>query len=86
MAEWKARSCCCYPQYEQSLASYRKGVEIADKYLGPTHAITVTLRNSSIAAKRAIVNRDPKAKSKEGSTTGRAERPGRCPLISTTAD
>lgn len=28
-------------QFEQSLASYRKGVEIADKYLGPTHAITV---------------------------------------------
>lgn len=47
----------CPIQFEQSLASYRKGVEIAEKYLGPTHAITVTLRNSSIAAKRAIVNK-----------------------------
>jgi hypothetical protein len=47
-------------QYEQALGSYRKGVETAEKYLGPTHAITVTLRNSSIAAKRAILNKDPK--------------------------
>jgi len=42
-------------------------VEVAEKYLGPTHAITITLRNSSIAAKRAIVSKD---KSKQGGKDG----------------
>jgi hypothetical protein len=62
-------------QYEQSLGSYRKGVEIAEKYLGPSHAITVTLRNSSIAAKRAILNKEPKA-ARQGSGTTATHAPG----------
>jgi tetratricopeptide (TPR) repeat protein len=40
-------------RHEQSLLSYRKGVEVAERYLGPRHAIAVTLRNSLIAAKKA---------------------------------
>lgn len=39
-----------------ALASYRKGVQVADKYLGPDHAITATLRSSCIAARKAMNN------------------------------
>ena len=39
---------------ESSLESYRKGVEISQKYLGNKHGITVTLNNSYIAAKRTL--------------------------------
>jgi hypothetical protein len=49
-------------RYDQSLSSYRKGVEVADRYLGPNHSITVTLRNSTVAARRAIVAKDPQAR------------------------
>lgn len=41
-------------RYEQSMHSYRKGVEIAETHLGNEHGITITLRNSLIAAKRAM--------------------------------
>ncbi|CAM9237945.1 unnamed protein product [Chrysoparadoxa australica] len=47
-------------KYEHSLQSYRKGVEVAQKYLGGNHAVTVTLRNSTVAARRAIAARDRK--------------------------
>ncbi|CAN0432341.1 unnamed protein product, partial [Laminaria digitata] len=40
-------------KFEHSLQSYRKGVEVAQKYLGGNHAVTVTLRNSTMAARRA---------------------------------
>lgn len=46
-------------KYDQSLQSYRKGVEVSERFLGGEHAITVTLRNSTVAARRAIVARDP---------------------------
>jgi len=49
-------------KFEQSLTSYRKGVETAEKYLGASHAITITLRNSCIAAKRSIQAKDPKVR------------------------
>jgi tetratricopeptide (TPR) repeat protein len=42
--------------FEQSLQSYKKGVELASKYLGETHGIVVTLSNSLITAKRAMAN------------------------------
>lgn len=48
-------------KYEQSITSYRKGVEVAEQYLGPKHAITETLRNSLIAAKRAVGAKNPEA-------------------------
>jgi len=37
-----------------ALNSYRKGVNIAEQHLGPSHGITITLRNSCIAAKKAL--------------------------------
>lgn len=39
-------------RYEQSMQSYRKGVEVAERYLGSKHPICVTLKNSLIAAKK----------------------------------
>lgn len=41
-------------RYEQSILSYRKGVEVAERYLGPKHAIAITLKNSLIAAKKVV--------------------------------
>lgn len=46
-------------KFDQSLQSYRKGVEVSERFLGPEHAISVTLRNSCVAARRAITARDP---------------------------
>ena len=51
-------------KFDQSLGSYLKGVEVSERFLGPDHAITVTLRNSCIAARRAIMVRDPQARLK----------------------
>jgi tetratricopeptide (TPR) repeat protein len=45
-------------RFDQSLQSYRKGVEVAERYLGADHAITVTLRNSCVAARRSMLARD----------------------------
>jgi hypothetical protein len=42
-------------RYEQSMQSYRKGVEVAEKYLGPKHPICSTLKNSLISAKKAAL-------------------------------
>lgn len=44
-------------KYSQSISSYSKGVEVAKTHLGGNHGITITLRNSLIAAKRAIASR-----------------------------
>mmetsp|Transcript_11676 Transcript_11676/g.14088 ORF Transcript_11676/g.14088 Transcript_11676/m.14088 type:complete len:294 (-) Transcript_11676:172-1053(-) len=59
-------------KFDQSLQSYRKGVEVAERFLGGEHAITGTLRNSCVAARRAIMARDPHVrlqKLKNGSST-----------------
>ena len=40
-------------RFDQSMLSYRKGVEVAERYLGAKHAICITLKNSVIAAKKA---------------------------------
>jgi len=37
-------------RHEQSLHSYRKGVDIAETHLGNDHGITITLRNSHIVS------------------------------------
>lgn len=37
-----------------SKQSYRKGLEVAQKYLGPDHAMTKTLKSSFVAVKKAI--------------------------------
>lgn len=39
-------------RFEQSVLSYKKGVEVAERYLGAKHAICVTLNNSLVAAKK----------------------------------
>lgn len=57
-------------RYEQSMLSYRKGVEVAERYLGPKHAICVTLRNSLIAAKKIAAKEEMKANAKS-SMSGR---------------
>lgn len=53
-------------RYEQSMLSYRKGVEVAERYLGAKHAICITLRNSLLAAKKAAAKEDMKAGGKTG--------------------
>mmetsp|Transcript_28780 Transcript_28780/g.37795 ORF Transcript_28780/g.37795 Transcript_28780/m.37795 type:complete len:470 (-) Transcript_28780:456-1865(-) len=58
-------------KYEQSITSYRKGVEVAEQYLGPKHAITITLRNSLVAAKRAVGTKNPEAARLGAKRTGK---------------
>lgn len=41
-------------RFDQSILSYRKGVEVAERYLGPKHAIAITLKNSLLAAKKLL--------------------------------
>lgn len=55
-------------KYDQSLQSYRKGVEVAEKFLSAEHAISITLRNSCIAARRTIMMRDPLVRLKKTNT------------------
>lgn len=40
--------------YEQCIVSYRKGVGLAEQYVGPDAGVTITLRNSYLAAKRTV--------------------------------
>jgi len=40
-------------RYEHSVLSYKKGVEVAERYLGTKHAITITLNNSMVLAKKS---------------------------------
>jgi tetratricopeptide (TPR) repeat protein len=44
-------------RHEQSLHSYRKGVDIAETHLGNDHGITITLRNSLLAAQRVLAQK-----------------------------
>lgn len=59
-------------RYEQSMLSYRKGVEVAERYLGSKHAICVTLRNSLIAAKKTAAKEEMKASTKSAASGRRA--------------
>ncbi|CAN0454609.1 unnamed protein product, partial [Ectocarpus sp. 8 AP-2014] len=65
-------------KFEHSLQSYRKGVEVAQKYLGGNHAVTVTLRNSTMAARRAISARDSKVREDLIRRGNRRPRGGGC--------
>ena len=40
-------------RFEQSILSYKKGVEVAERYLGAKHAICITLNNSLVSAKKS---------------------------------
>ncbi len=62
---------------DQSLHSYRKGVEIAETHLGHDHGITITIRSSYIAAKRAVANRRSKRKIAKNSGRGGGHGAGR---------
>ena len=42
-----------HARFEQSILSYRKGVEVAERYLGGRHPICITLKNSLVASKKA---------------------------------
>ncbi len=56
-------------KYENSVMSYRKGVEIAERYLGPKHAICITLKNSLVATKKAIAASSKNAARAQNNTT-----------------
>lgn len=43
-------------RFEQSILSYRKGVEVAERYLGAKHPICITLKNSLVASKKAAAS------------------------------
>lgn len=58
-------------RYEQSMVSYQKGVEVAERYLGSKHAICITLRNSLVAAKKAAAKEEIKANTKSSVSSKR---------------
>jgi|Transcript_30617 tetratricopeptide (TPR) repeat protein len=60
-------------RYEQSVLSYTKGVEVAERYLGNKHAICITLRNSLAAAKKAAAAAAYKQIGREKGKIGTAE-------------
>jgi len=62
-------------KFDQSILSYKKGVEFAEQHLGAQHGITVTVRNSLIAAKRAHGQRQLKNRTfQAGASTKRGNR------------
>lgn len=56
-------------RFEQSTLSYKKGVEVAERYLGPKHAIAITLKNSLAAAKKLATSSQSKTSSRAGKST-----------------
>ena len=59
-------------RYDQSLISYRKGVEVAERYLGAKHAICITLKNSLVSAKKAAAAGSREAKESRKSSSSLA--------------
>lgn len=73
-------------RFEQSILSYRKGVEVAERYLGGRHPICITLKNSLVASKKAAAAAAAKAGHGKGThgasaTGGGASKkaPGKAP-------
>lgn len=67
-------------KFSESLNSYRKGVEVASQHLGSTHGIVITLRNSMVAAKKALAIHKQKEKVRavaSSSTKGRGTGKGK---------
>jgi tetratricopeptide (TPR) repeat protein len=58
-------------EYDASVISYQKGVEVAERYLGATHPITATLTSSLIAAKKSAAKMKSKTKLSKTSSTMR---------------
>ncbi|KAL7690196.1 putative tetratricopeptide-like helical domain superfamily [Plasmopara halstedii] len=44
-------------EYAHSVSSYEKGVGFAERYLGPDHSITTTIRDSWLAVKRLLASK-----------------------------
>ena len=64
-------------RYDQSMLSYRKGVEVAERYLGAKHAICITLKNSIVAAKKAAAQTAAKNKGpRAAAAAGHSDAPG----------
>lgn len=57
-------------KYEQSILSYSKGVEVAERYLGAKHAICLTLKNSLVAAKKTAASQAYRAKNDKKPNSG----------------
>lgn len=72
--------------YANSVVSYKKGVGLAEQYLGVDHAITTTVRNSYLAAKRTISTKPSAGRHGSGSGAesssplGSKSSPGKVPL------
>mmetsp|Transcript_5493 Transcript_5493/g.5666 ORF Transcript_5493/g.5666 Transcript_5493/m.5666 type:complete len:331 (-) Transcript_5493:350-1342(-) len=56
-------------RFDQAVLSYRKGVEVAERYLGPKHAIAITLKNSLVAAKKVVASKGRNEAKQTGSGT-----------------
>lgn len=48
-------------RFDQSMISYTKGMEIAERYLGARHTINLTLKDSLAAAKQVVAVQAEKA-------------------------
>ena len=56
-------------KFDQALLSYRKGVEVAERYLGAKHAICITLKNSLLTVKKALVSANTKGNTRKTGAT-----------------
>jgi hypothetical protein len=55
--------------FTNCIISYKKGVSLAEQYLGEDHTITTTLKNSYLAVKRVIVMRGKETATLDAATT-----------------
>jgi tetratricopeptide (TPR) repeat protein len=63
-------------RYDQSVLSYRKGVEVAERYLGPKHAICITLKNSLVASKKAAAAQNKGGRKPAAGASGPGKKAG----------
>lgn len=61
-------------KYTSTLQTYKKGVEVAERFLGHDHGITVTLRNSYLAARKSLSKQVGRAKATVARQAMRASR------------
>ncbi len=66
-------------RFDQSVLSYRKGVEVAERYLGPKHAICITLKNSLVASKKAAAAQSKGVRGGAAAAKKTAAVPGKKP-------
>lgn len=61
-------------RFDQSIISYTKGIEIAERYLGARHSINLTLKDSLAAAKQVVNAQAEKAMKMLAARSLRADR------------